>query len=117
MFQGPPLVFVERNEDKENGSLLFKARIEAIPTPYHIQWSKRGTCDNSSTPVDVNAEEYKGSTNSLPHPVLVLNNRTELENNSYQITVTNFVGSTVCSGINLFLAIASQNKNNTYNLL
>lgn len=93
---------MDRAENKENGSLLFKARIEAIPTPYHIQWSKRGTSNNSSTPVDVNAEEYKGTTSSLPDPVLVLNNKNELENNSYQITVTNFVGSTALLGKNNF---------------
>lgn len=102
MLQGLPRVFMDRAENKENGSLLFKARIEAIPTPYHIQWNKRGTSDKTFTPVDVNAEEYKGTTSSLPDPVLVLNNTNELENNSYQITVTNFVGSTVLLGKNNF---------------
>lgn len=93
---------MDRTENKENGSQLFKARIEAIPTPYHVQWSKKGKCDDRSTPIVVNAEEYKGTTNSLPDPVLVLNNRNELKNNSYQITVTNFVGSTVLLGKNNF---------------
>lgn len=41
----------------------------------------------------MNAEEYKGSSNSLPCPVLVIR-QTELEN-QYHLEVNNFVGSTI----------------------
>lgn len=59
-------------------------------------------CDDRFQPIDVSDEEYKGTTNSLPHPVLVLKQKSQLENNSYQITVKNFVGSTVFSGKTIF---------------
>lgn len=89
---------MERTENMENGSQKFTATIKSIPTPYIIHWSRKGICDDGFQEIDASAEEYKGTTNSLPHHVLVLNQKSQLDNNSYQITVRNFVGSTVFSG-------------------
>lgn len=47
------------------------------------------------TTIDVNSEEYKGTLNTLPQPVLVVKNANQFETNSYQIEVANFVGSTI----------------------
>lgn len=95
---GTPSVFMERTENTENGSQKFTATIKSFPTPFSIQWSRKGIYDFKFREIDVSAEEYKWTTNSLPHPVLVLNQKSQLNNNSYQITVRNFVGSTVFSG-------------------
>lgn len=89
---------MERTENKEKGSQKFTATIKSVPTPFEIYWSRKGICDDRFQLIDESDEEYKGTTNSLPHPVLVLNQKHQLENNSYQLTVKNFVGSTVFSG-------------------
>lgn len=69
--------------------------ITSIPSPCHAQWNVKSKEEETFTPLDVNAEEYHGSTNSLPHPILVVTDKDQLEKNIYQIKVTNFVGSTV----------------------
>ncbi|XP_065942668.1 uncharacterized protein [Magallana gigas] len=43
----------------------------------------------------MNAEEYKGTTVYLPHPVLVVNQGNQLENYTFKIEVNSFVGSTI----------------------
>lgn len=73
--------------------ICFTVEITSIPSPCHAQWSVKSKGEETFTPLDVNAEEYQGSTNSLPHPVLVVTEKDQLEKN-YQIKVTNFVGST-----------------------
>lgn len=50
--------------------------------------------DGMFTPIDVTKEEYKGTLNTLPHPVLVVK-KNQLENNTYRIAVFNFIGCTV----------------------
>lgn len=99
---GPPYIFIERTENKETGSQKFTATIKSVPTPYEISWGRKGICDDRFQQIDVCAEEYKGTTISLPHPVLVLNQKSQLENNSYQITVKNFVGSAELSELEEF---------------
>lgn len=53
-------------------------------------------------PVDENVEIFEGTSHSLPHPVLVVQPKDELENCSFQIEVRNFIGSCikVISGMN-----------------
>lgn len=74
---------MDRVENKGNGSLLFKVRIEVILIFYYIQWNKRGICDKNFMLVDVNVEEYKGMISFFFDLVFVLNNINEFENNSY----------------------------------
>lgn len=71
------------------------ATIHSIPAPSSVEWSLKGSSDETFTLIDSNAAEYKGTTNSLPHPVLVVKNTNQLENNSFRIEVRNFVGSSV----------------------
>lgn len=71
------------------------ATIHSIPAPSSVEWSLKGSSDETFTLIDSNAAEYKGTTNFLPHPVLVVKNTNQLENNSFRIEVRNFVGSSV----------------------
>lgn len=81
--------------NKEDGSQWFVATIQSIPAPCFVQWSLKSMNDDMFTPIDVNSEDYKGTLNTLPHPVLVVKNSNQFEINSYQIEVANFVGSTI----------------------
>lgn len=66
--------------------------ITSFPAPCQIQWNAKSKDDDTFTPIDINAEEYNGTTVAFPHPMLVVRQR---ENNCYQIEVTNFIGKTV----------------------
>lgn len=85
---------MDKCEIKENGSHYFTVTIKAFPAPCSVQWSKKKNEEGCFTPIDVNTEEYKGTSNSLPHPVLVVNSKKHLEDNCFLIEVSNFVGST-----------------------
>lgn len=69
--------------------------INSIPTPFDVRWSTKCNDSEKFLPIDVNAEVYKESTVSLPHPVLVVQRENQLENSCFQIEVSNFIGSTV----------------------
>lgn len=69
--------------------------IESFPVPYHVQWSAKSKDEEIFTPININAEEYKGTTVLFPHPVLVVRQGGQLEKNCYQIEVANFIGKTV----------------------
>lgn len=88
-------MFEEQIEDNINGGHRITVTIRSLPTPWLIQWSARKKDDNSFKPIDINAREYKGSTVSFPHPVLVLSRRDQLEKYCFQIEVTNFIGKTM----------------------
>lgn len=60
-----------------------------------MQWSAKGQEEDTFTPIDINAEEFKGTTVTLPHPVLFLRQQNQLEKNSFRIEVTNFIGTTL----------------------
>lgn len=86
---------MERLENERSGSQCFKATTKATPLPCSVQWSKKGNDEDEFKPIDANAEEFRGTPNYLPHPKLVVKDRTLLENNCFQIEVSNFIGSTV----------------------
>lgn len=69
--------------------------IKSLPAPCHIQWSANTKDDNSFTPIDTNAEEYKETTVSFPNSVFVVRQRDQPEEKCYQIEVLNFIGKTV----------------------
>lgn len=68
--------------------------IQSVPSPLFVQWSSKGTDEDMYKPVDVNEKDYKGTLNTLPHPVLVLE-KNKLQNYHYQIEVANFIGCSV----------------------
>lgn len=76
-----------------DGCLVFTALIQSIPAAYHAQWKVKGKDDDTFKPVDVNAKEYNGTSNSLPHPVLVVKQKEEIQKQHFYIQVDNFVGS------------------------
>lgn len=66
--------------------------ITSFPAPCKIRWNAKSIDDDTFTPIDINAEEYDGTTVTFPHSVLVVRLRDQLEKNCYQIEVTNFIG-------------------------
>lgn len=93
--QGIPIIFLEKIEDKNNGCHSITVMIKSLPAPYHVQWSAKSKDEEHYTPIDINTEEYEGTTVSFPHPVLVVRHRDQLEKNCFKIEVTNFIGKTV----------------------
>lgn len=87
-----PQVCVKRLENRD-GCLVFTALIQSIPAAYHAQWKVKGKDGDTFKPVDVNAKEYKGTSNSLPHPVLIVEQKEEIQKQHFYIQVDNFVGS------------------------
>lgn len=89
-----PGVSFENTENKENGTQRYVVTIQSVPSPLFVQWSSKGKNEDVYTPIDCNGEDYKGTINTIPHPVLVVK-KSHLENYNYQIEVTNFFGCTV----------------------
>lgn len=94
-YKGIPSVFSERVEDEKNGGRRIIVTITSFPAPCQIRWNAKSKDDETFTPIDINAEEYDGTTVTFPHPMLVVRQRDQLENNCYQIEVTNFIGKIV----------------------
>lgn len=80
-------------DKKKDESQWFTVAIKSIPEPFLVQWSKQEKNGDTVQLINVNAEEYKGSSRSLPQPVLVVKQRELLENFNFQIEVHNFVGT------------------------
>lgn len=87
-----PRIDIER-EETPDGSQCFTAHIESIPAAYQAEWKMKRNNDDSFKPVDVNADEFRGTLNTLPHPVLVIKQKKQLEIYRFNIEVDNFVGS------------------------
>lgn len=66
--------------------------IKAVPVPHFVQWSIKENNSATFQPINVNAVEYKGTSESFPHPMLVLKHRGILENCSIKIEVHNRIG-------------------------
>lgn len=89
-----PSICVERGENPD-GSQSYTAMIDSVPAAYRAQWNVKYTDNDTFTPIDVNAEVYKGTSNSLPCPVLVVKQKKLSENKCFQIEVYNFVGRSI----------------------
>lgn len=66
--------------------------ISSLPSPFFVQWSMKDTKSGTLQQVNVNAEEYKGTSNSFPCPVLVVKHNESLKNYSFRIQVENVIG-------------------------
>lgn len=86
---------MERVENEENGDRRITMTIKSLPAPCHIQWSAKRKENDTFTLIDINTEQFKGTTVSLPHPVLVVRQKDQLENTWFRIDVTNFIGKTM----------------------
>lgn len=91
---GVPKITIERRE-KQDGSQCFIANIKSIPEPYRVQWKVKRNGHEKFSLIDVNDPEYKGTSNSLHCPVLVVEKKEQLENQCFHIKVDNFIGSSI----------------------
>lgn len=92
-FEGFPDVLFENCETKEDNSRLFTVKITSIPSPCFVQWSMQETNSDSFKVIDIHAAEYKGTSDTLPNPVLVIKQSEQLQTHCFQIEVQNFIGS------------------------
>lgn len=92
-FIGLPFVSEEKNKNEKNRGQWITVTIKSVPAPCHVQWRAKRKEEDTFTPIDINAEEYKGTTVTLPNPVLCLRQKDQ-EENCFQIEVTNFIGKT-----------------------
>lgn len=90
-----PEIVLEECEEGCDSCQIFPVTIKSIPTAYNVQWQVANKQSDTLTPLDENAEEYRGTTNSIPHPVLVVRRKEQLKNNIYQIKVQNFIGGRI----------------------
>lgn len=93
-FPGVPRVYEEKVEDEDNGGQRITVTIKSIPEPCHVQWSVKRKEDDTFVQIDIYAKEYEGTTVTLPHPVLFVRQKDQLENICFRIEVTNFIGNT-----------------------
>lgn len=91
---GKPQIVLERTERKEDGSYRFTLTIRAIPEPTYIQWSMKEKNGKAFELLNINDDEYKGTTDAFPHPVLVIKS-SKFEKYKFQIEVKNFTGNSV----------------------
>lgn len=88
-----PEVIFTKFDEKEDGSQWFTVTIKSTPEPFLVQWRKREKKDDTFQLINVNADEFKGSSCSFPHPVLVVRQREKSENFDFQIKIKNFIGT------------------------
>ncbi|XP_062595362.1 uncharacterized protein LOC134256696 [Saccostrea cucullata] len=88
-----PKIEIKEQRNEANDRLEFTAVLNSIPEPIHAQWSIKSENNHGFTPIDVNREEYKGTSNNIPKPVLCIKH-VPLQNRIFQIEVQNFIGTT-----------------------
>lgn len=93
MFTDIPEVIFAKFDEKEDGTQWVTVTIKSIPDPFLVQWRKREKNGDRFQLINVNAEEFKGSSCLFPHPVLVIKQRKQLENFTFQIKIKNFIGT------------------------
>lgn len=89
---GAPDIVVNVSEEESEGNQIFICAITSIPAAYNVQWLVSENNSDVFTTLDENAEEYRGTSHTLPQPVLVVRQKEQLKNNIYQIEVQNFIG-------------------------
>lgn len=70
--------------------------IKSNPAPFFVQWNMKDKKSETlqQIPVNVNADEYKGTSNSFPSPMLVVKHNESLENYSFRLKMENVIGFT-----------------------
>ncbi|XP_062568433.1 titin-like, partial [Saccostrea cucullata] len=84
--QGPNLQEIDKK--------VFTALIKSVPEPIQAQWSIKNESSGSYKALDITSEEYKGSSNNLPKPLLCIKQNVTLQNHLIHIEVQNFIGTT-----------------------
>lgn len=91
--QGVPDVSLENYKEIEDGGLCFTMTIKSIPVPNYVQWKEKRNNSNTYELLNLNDAEFKGTSNSFPHPLLVLRHKETLNNYSFKIEVQNLIGT------------------------
>ncbi|XP_062566132.1 uncharacterized protein LOC134228497 [Saccostrea cucullata] len=89
----PNVKLLIKEKDVENGVLMLQASIKSIPDAFKVQWKAQITPHDTFQPINLHEETYRGTTISLPNPLLIVknfNNSKYLE--TYSVEVTNFIG-------------------------
>lgn len=87
-----PDVSLEKYDEREDGSLCFTMKIKSVPVPNLVQWKIKENNSETIQPLDFNDVDFKGTSHSFPNPVLVIKNKTILENCSFELEVQNRIG-------------------------
>lgn len=77
---------------KEDGSLQFTMTIQSVPVPHSVKWNIKENNTDTFEPINVSAAEYIGTSNTFPHPVLVIKHKEKLDNCIFEIEVKNRIG-------------------------
>lgn len=66
--------------------------IKSVPVPHSVKWNIKEKNTDTFEPINVNAAEYIGTSNTFPHPVLVIKHKEKLDNCIFEIEVKNRIG-------------------------
>ncbi|XP_056017075.1 uncharacterized protein LOC125674433 [Ostrea edulis] len=88
-----PDIDVEGPATPQNDVQIFTAIVRSIPAPSKAHWLVKPEGQNEWISININSDEYRGTTNSLPQPVLVVKSKNRIENQGFKIEVTNFIGT------------------------
>lgn len=69
-------------------------RIKSNPAPFFVQWNMKDKKSGTLQQINVNDDEYKGTSYSFPRPMLVVKHKETLENYSFRIEIENVIGVT-----------------------
>jgi hypothetical protein len=84
---------MDLTESATNDSQVVTAVLRSIPAPIQVQWSVQNEERGGWTKLNINSDEYRGTKDSLPQPVLVVNRKEKIKPHSFQIEVKNFIGT------------------------
>lgn len=73
--------------------MCFRMKIKSVPVPNNVQWKEKKNNSKTYDLLNLNDAEFKGTSNSFAHPVLVLRHKETLENYSFKIEVQNLFGT------------------------
>lgn len=91
-FSDVPVVVMETAEKREDGTSCFTMTIKSIPDATYVEWGMKENNDNNVIKLNGDIEGFSGTSNALPHPVLVVK-QNKIGNYRFQIEVKNFIGS------------------------
>lgn len=86
-----PEVLLDNFQRQEDGRWRFTMTINSVPTPQYVQWSIKNTSETFQ-PLNVNAEEYKGTSSLFPHPVLIIQHIERQKSCVFELEVKNRIG-------------------------
>lgn len=86
-----PEVLLDNFKRQEDGRWRFTMTINSVPTPHYVQWSIKNTSETFQ-PLNVNAEEYKGTSSLFPHPVLIIQHIERQKSCVFELEVKNRIG-------------------------